>query len=56
MKLFVIFAVTAYIYCCISYDAFVLGGLNRRRLILFGIVLLKKHEKSNVCGAISMNH
>lgn len=48
MKLFEIFAITAYIYYCISYNDFVWGGLNRRKLILFGIVLLKKHERSDI--------
>lgn len=48
MKLFEIFAITAYIYYYISYNDFVWwGGLNRRKLILFGIVLLKKNERSD---------
>lgn len=34
MKLFEIFAITAYIYY-ISYNDFVRGGLNRRKLISF---------------------
>lgn len=47
IKLFIIFAVIAYIYYYISHSDFAFRDLNRRKLIIFGIVLLKKHERSN---------
>lgn len=48
LKLFVIFAVTAYVYYCVSHKDFALEGLNRIKLILFGIILLKKHGRDDI--------
>ena len=47
IKLFIIFPMTAYVYYYISYSDFAFRDLNRRKLIVFGIVLFKKHERSN---------
>lgn len=55
IKLSVIFAVTAFIYYYISHSDFAFRGLNRRKLIVFGIVLLKKREEVKY-GTIPMNH